>query len=99
MAFRASTRPNGSASYQADRRYTLRFFLGRETLAPESEPDAFSEIFTRFHQIAINCAPAIQSLMEEGSLEERYMRTSCSKMIDNAIVGLGIERLRSEAEE
>ena len=82
-----------------DRRYTLRFFLGRETLAAESESDAFREIFTRFHQIATNCAPTIQSLMEEGSLEERYMRTSCTKMIDNAIVGFGIERLKIEAEE
>lgn len=82
-----------------DRRYTLRFFLGRETLTAESEPDAFREIFPRFHQIAIASASIIESLMREGLPEERYMRTSSTKMIDNAIVGFGIERLNIEEEE
>jgi hypothetical protein len=82
-----------------DRRYTIRFFLGRENLAAESEPDAFREILPRFHQIAVACASIIESLMREGLPEERYMRTSFTKMIDNAIVGFGIERLSIEQEE
>lgn len=82
-----------------DRRYTLRFFLGRETLAAESEPDAFRAIFPRFREIAVGCATVIETLMNEGLPGERYMRTSSTKMIDNAIVGFGIERLRIEEEE
>jgi hypothetical protein len=82
-----------------DRRYTLRFFLGRETLGSEPEQAAFREIFPRFAQIASECEPLIDQLMKETSPSGPYMRTSPTKVIDNAIVGFGINRLRIAAEE
>lgn len=76
-----------------DRRYTLQFFLDTEVFAPKREQGAFGEIFPRFHEIALDRASIIATLMNEGSPADRYMRTSSTKMIDNAIVGFGIERL------
>lgn len=82
-----------------DRRYTLRFFLGVETLGAGREQDAFREIFPRFAQIASACEPVIDRLINETPPGGRYMRTSPTKIIDNAIVGFGIERLRIAEEE
>jgi hypothetical protein len=82
-----------------DRRYTLRFFLGVGAITAEREPGAFHEIFPRFHRIAVGCNSTIERLMNEGIPEKRYMRTSSTKMIDNAIVGFGIERLKIGAED
>jgi hypothetical protein len=82
-----------------DRRYTLRFFLDIETLAGRRERDAFQLIFPRFHRIAVECSPLIETLLQAGLPAKGYMRTSCSKMIDNAIVGFGIERLHIDNED
>jgi hypothetical protein len=82
-----------------DRRYTLRFFLDIEALPARRERDAFDEIFPRFHRIAVECAAVIQTLLQEGVPADRYMRTSSSKMIGNAIVGFGIERVKIEEED
>jgi hypothetical protein len=78
-----------------DRRYTIRFFLNRTNL-PKNEFDAFDEIFARFHRIAAACTETIESLLATRSTNDEpygYMRTSATKVIDNAIVGYGIERL------
>lgn len=82
-----------------DRRYTLRFFLGVENLGAGREQGAFREIFPRFAQIASACDSVIDRLMNDNASGGRYMRTSPTKVIDNAIVGFGIDRLRIEEEE
>ena len=82
-----------------DRRHTLRFFLGREMLGSVGEQAAFLEIFPRFARIASECEPLIDELMNETPASGRYMRTSATKIIDNAIVGFGVERLRIAEEE
>jgi hypothetical protein len=84
-----------------DRRYTLRFFLNRMNF-PKNEFDAFEKIFERLHRIAIACARPIESLLATRTASGEpygYMRTSATKMIDNAVVGYGIERLRIKERE
>lgn len=86
-----------------DRRYTLRFFLNRMNF-PRSEFDAFEKIFHYFSFIGLSCAARIETLISTRSDKGEpygYMRTSATKLIDNAIVGYGIERLgiKEETEE
>jgi len=76
-----------------DRQYTLRFFLDH-TNKNQGDQLTFGEIFPRFRQIATRSAQEIAKLIGVGS-----MSTSSTKMIDNAIVGYGIERLRIKDEE
>jgi len=77
-----------------DRRYTLRFFLRYTALVAAREKDAFEAIFERFHRIAVKCAAVIDRLLKEEPSDNVRMRTSTAKIIDNAIVGYGIDRLR-----
>jgi hypothetical protein len=76
-----------------DRRYTLRFFF-EHTNMNQGGQMTFAEIFPRFHHIAKTSAEEIASLIGIGP-----MSTSSTKIIDNAIVGYGIERLRIKEEE
>lgn len=76
-----------------DRRYTLRFFF-EQTNMNQGDHMAFAEMFPRFHHIAKTSAEEISSLIGVGS-----MSTSRTKIIDNAIVGYGIKRLRIKEEE
>jgi hypothetical protein len=77
-----------------DRQYTLRFFFEHTTMN-QGDRMAFDVMLPQFHQIATNCAEQISSLIGVGS-----MNTSVTKIIDNAIVGYGIERLRvNDAEQ
>jgi hypothetical protein len=76
-----------------DRRYTLRFFF-EQTNMNQGDQMAFAEMFPRFHQIANTSAEEVTSLIGIGS-----MSTSSTKIIDNAIVGYGIKRLRIKEEE
>jgi hypothetical protein len=71
-----------------DRQYTLRFFFGHTTMN-QGDKMAFAEIFPRLHRIAVQCKKEIASLIEVGA-----MSTSSTKIVDNAIVGYGIEKLR-----
>ena len=76
-----------------DRHYTLRFFFENTTLN-QGDKIAFAEVFPRFHRIATTCGKEIASLIGVGA-----MSTSSTKVIDNAIVGYGIQRLQIEEEE
>ena len=70
-----------------DRTYTFNFFYGRNMLSI-AEEDAFYEMFSRFHMIAINNRDIITRLVGPG------WNTSETKVIDNAVVGYVIEVLR-----
>lgn len=70
-----------------DRTYTFNFFYNRNMLSI-AEEDAFSEMFSRFHRIAINNRDIIAGLVGRG------WNTSETKVIDNAIVGYVIGLLR-----
>ena len=70
-----------------DRTYTFDFFYNRNMLSI-AEEDAFFEMFSRFQTIAINNRDIIAGLVGRG------WNTSETKVIDNAIVGYVIERLR-----
>lgn len=69
-----------------DRTYTFNFFYNRNMLSI-AEEDAFIEMFSRFHTIAINNRDIIAGLVGRG------WNTSETKVIDNAIVGYVIEVL------
>lgn len=69
-----------------DRTYTFNFFYNRNMLSI-SEEDAFIEMFSRFHTIAIDNKDIIAGLVGRG------WNTSETKVIDNAIVGYVIEVL------
>ena len=71
-----------------DRQYTIRFFFEHTTMS-QGDQITFFETFPRLHHIARMCAQEILSLIGVGS-----MSTSSTKIIDNAIVGYGIKRLR-----
>lgn len=78
-----------------DGRYTVRFFYGHQPdLSGVRGETIFREIFPRFHRIAAACADQIDSLLGVGS-----MNTSFTKIIDNAVVGFGIERLGVKLDE
>lgn len=78
-----------------DGRYTVRFFYGHQPdLGGVRGAAVFREIFPRFRGIATACADQIDSLIGVGS-----MSTSFAKLIDNPIVGYGIERLRVRTKE
>ena len=70
-----------------DRTYTFNFFYNRNMLSI-AEEDAFFEMFSRFHTIAINNRDIIAGLVGRG------WNTSETKVIDNAIVGYVVEALR-----
>jgi hypothetical protein len=70
-----------------DRTYTFNFFYSRNMLSVPEEV-AFAEMYSRFHQIGLANKESIPSLI--GS----RWNTSQTKLIDNAIVGYVIERLR-----
>jgi hypothetical protein len=69
-----------------DRTYTFNFFYSRNMLSI-SEEVAFSEMYSRLHQVASANREPILSLVGNG------WNTSPTKVIDNAIVGYVIERL------
>lgn len=69
-------------------------------LVASREGEAFTEMHRRFCRIAVSCADEINSLKNEPVATKRYMRTSCTKIIDNAIAGYGLTRLNlPEGEE
>ena len=70
-----------------DRTYTFNFFYNRNMLSV-SEEAAFAEMYFRFHQVALSNMETISALVGRG------WNTSETKVIDNAIVGYVIERLR-----
>ena len=70
-----------------DRTYTFNFFYNRNMLSVPEET-AFAEMYTRFHRLAVANKQAIAALVGKG------WNTSETKVIDNAIVGFVIERLR-----
>jgi hypothetical protein len=70
-----------------DRTYTFNFFYNRNMLSV-SEEVAFAEMYSRFYQVGLANKENISSLVGTG------WNTSQSKVIDNAIVGYVIERLR-----
>lgn len=70
-----------------DRTYTFNFFYNRNMLSI-SEEAAFAEMYSRFHQVALGNKETILALVGRG------WNTSETKVIDNAIVGYVIERLR-----
>lgn len=69
-----------------DRTYTFNFFYNRNNLSI-SEADAFTEMYSRFHHVALHNKDAITALVGTG------WNTSETKVIDNAIVGYVIEVL------
>jgi len=66
-----------------DRTYTYDFFYSRMNLSV-SEEDAFSEIFQRFHLLAVQCKGMLPGLLDDG------WNSSTTKVLDNAIVGYAI---------
>lgn len=70
-----------------DRTYTFNFFYSRNMLSIPEE-DAFFEMFSRFHSIALANKDIIKQLVGQG------WNTSETKVIDNAIVGYVIEVLQ-----
>ena len=70
-----------------DRQYTVRFFFHHTTFN-QGDEKAFKEIYPCFYQIAVSCRKEIQARLSTG------MNTSATKVIDNAIVGYGLEHLR-----
>lgn len=70
-----------------DRQYTVTFFFHHTTFN-QGDQAAFSEMFPRFHKIAVSRASEIAQLLGVGS-----MSTSRMKIIDNAIVGWVLNRL------
>jgi len=70
-----------------DRTYTFNFFYNRNMLSIPEEV-AFAEMFLRFHRVGLANKEKILSLVGSG------WNTSETKVIDNAIVGYVIERLR-----
>ena len=70
-----------------DRTYTFNFFYNRNMLSI-SEEVAFTEMYSRFYQVGLANKETISSLVGT------CWNTSQSKVIDNAIVGYVIERLR-----
>jgi hypothetical protein len=74
-----------------DRTYTFNFFYCRNMLSIPEE-DAFIEMFSRFHIIALNNRDFIAGLVGRG------WNTSETKVIDNAIIGYVIEVLRVSEE-
>jgi len=71
-----------------DRTYTYTFFYSRNGLGSLAEADAFAEIYTQFHRIALTRKAEIHSRIGKG------FHTSETKVIDNAIVGYVRKRLR-----
>jgi hypothetical protein len=74
-----------------DRTYTFNFFYSRNMLSVP-EDIAFVEMYSRFHQIGLANKESILSSVGTG------WNTSPTKLIDNAIVGYVIERLRISEE-
>jgi hypothetical protein len=71
-----------------DRTYTFNFFYNRNALTiPEEE--AFAEMFSGFHSIALANKNIIDNIVGRG------WNTSETKVIDNSIVGYVIEVLRT----
>jgi len=70
-----------------DRQYTIRFFYHHTTLN-QGDEKAFNEIYPYHYKIAVSCREEIRSRLGFG------MNTSATKVIDNAIVGYGLEHLK-----
>jgi len=70
-----------------DRQYTVRFFYHHTTFN-QGDEKAFREMYPYFHQIAVSCREEIRSRLGVG------MNTSVTKVMDNAIVGYGLEHLK-----
>jgi hypothetical protein len=69
-----------------DRQYTLRFFYNHKMIN-QREQVYLQEMYPRFCPIAAFCQEDIRSRLGTG------MNTSITKVIDNAIVGYGLEYL------
>src|SRR2546421_6016081 len=72
-----------------DREYTIRFFFHHKSLS-QGDEIAFLEMFPYFHRIAKECRDQIKARTGRG------MNTSATKVIDNAIVGFVLTRLKTE---
>jgi hypothetical protein len=70
-----------------DREYTLRFFYGHKALSRGDE-ESFFEMFPCLHRIAVSCRNEVDSSLGTG------MNTSATKIIDNAIVGYVLAKLK-----
>ena len=70
-----------------DREYTLAFFYGNKTISGKDE-QMFSEIYPRFHEIALECGDSIRAHVGQG------FHTSATKVIDNAIVGFVLKEIK-----
>ncbi len=71
-----------------DRAYTLRFFYDNTALNQGDEV-AFREIYPHFHRVAVSCREHIDRHVGSGP-----WNTSQTKVVDNAIVGFVLERLK-----
>jgi|HubBroStandDraft_6_1064221.scaffolds.fasta_scaffold01128_5 hypothetical protein len=72
-----------------DRQYTIRFFFHHKSMN-QGDQIAFREMYPRFCEIANRCSEKIGVRLGRG------MNTSTSKVIDNAIVGFVLTRLKPE---
>jgi len=78
-----------------DGKYTLRFFYGqRETGLNQGDRTAFLEIYPHFCRVASARSKNIQKHVAEGIALDGSMNTSKTKVIDNAIVGFVLRKLR-----
>ena len=77
-----------------DREYTLNFFYGHKNLINEEE--TFREIFRNYHMIAKSCEKEITNILDDVN-DEHAMKTSFTKIMDNAIVGYGIKSKKKDA--
>ncbi|MCK4252453.1 hypothetical protein KAX97_13475 [candidate division WOR-3 bacterium] len=74
-----------------DRQYTLRFFYDHKTINGRDE-QLFREIYPQFHKIGLKCKDQIRSYLGYG------FHTSDTKVIDNAIVGFVLKKLKKVAD-
>ena len=75
-----------------DRQYTIRFFYGYgKDVGKESGGRAFLAIYQGFWEISRACCHLVEKRLER-SKNRSPTDTSFTKVIDNAIVGYGLER-------
>jgi len=74
-----------------DREYTIRFFFHHKSLS-QGDRAAFHEMFPYFCRIATESRRKIETRIGKG------MNTSTAKVIDNAIVGFVLSRLKKAAD-
>lgn len=76
-----------------DREYTIRFFCHHKTLRSDGAEE-FAEIYPACQRIAKACESKIRACMDHPD----KMHTSLTKVVDNAIVGYVIRRLKEVKE-